>query len=106
MIVDKKRNPYIDALKGLAITFVVWGHTIQCMGIDPTAYSNYIGKFIYLFHMPLFFFLSGYVSQGVMIRKFIPLVKSRLKTLFYPMCIWCGVLFLFNAFLTDIYIYI
>lgn len=45
----------IDIAKGLGILLVVLGHQIDYFHADiPGAYS-----FIYLFHVPLFFFLSG-----------------------------------------------
>ena len=56
----QSRNYLIDNLKGLLIYLVLFGHfveffrDIQIMGI--------IWKYIYLFHMPLFIFISGYLS--------------------------------------------
>ena len=51
---------WIDLLRGLAIFLVVYGHILmfyQYQGIQlPTI------RFIYSFHMPLFFFISGFVS--------------------------------------------
>ena len=43
------RDIQLDILKGLGILFVVFAHTC----------TNWLSEFIYLFHMPLFFFLSG-----------------------------------------------
>lgn len=47
----KKRIVYIDALKGLAMLLVLVAHVLP----ENTAVKN----LIYLFHMPLFFFLSN-----------------------------------------------
>lgn len=47
------RNTAIDAMRGLCIVLVVVGHT---KGVPPQLH-----KFIYSFHMPAFFFLSGYL---------------------------------------------
>jgi fucose 4-O-acetylase-like acetyltransferase len=55
---------YIDRLKGLAIILVVMGHVLLycCCSCDfPRALTDFIGKGIYSFHMPLFMFLSGIV---------------------------------------------
>lgn len=50
------RITYIDALKGLAIILVVWGHIAEkSMGINGTPFNWMYGSF----HMPLFIFLSG-----------------------------------------------
>lgn len=46
------RIKWIDTWKGIAIILVVLGHTI-----DSTA------KYIFWFHMPLFFFISGYLYK-------------------------------------------
>lgn len=48
-----KRILWIDALKGFGIIMVMVGHVIS----NQSMFS----KGIYAFHMPLFFFLSGYV---------------------------------------------
>ena len=52
------RIPYIDALRGFAILLVIAGHVIQTLyGTDGLVF-----RCIYSFHMPLFMFLSGFVS--------------------------------------------
>ena len=53
----------INALKGFAIFLVILGHTIYF--IDQTnANDNLVFKMIYTFHVPLFFFISGYLVYG------------------------------------------
>lgn len=50
------RITYIDALKGLAIILVVWGHVAEkSMGVEVMPFNRMYGSF----HMPLFIFLSG-----------------------------------------------
>lgn len=62
-----KRLEYVDLLKGFAIFLMVMGHFLswQWGGASVSApHSNnvtIVRDFIYSFHMPLFFFLSGYV---------------------------------------------
>lgn len=46
------REKWIDVLKGLGMIFVCWGH------LDP---GRFMETHIYSFHMPLFFFISGYL---------------------------------------------
>lgn len=46
----KKRDLTIDIAKGICIFLVVLGHCHN---------AGFIRHYIYLFHMPLFFFLSG-----------------------------------------------
>jgi len=69
------RNLQIDTLKGLAILLVVIGHAIQSS--TNSFDNNLIFRYIYSFHMPLFMFLSGYVTYGKEInltKKFTSLV--------------------------------
>ena len=57
-----KRLDYIDEIRGIAILLVVVGHIIQFNGISK---NNSVFEFIYSFHMPLFFAISGYITQKV-----------------------------------------
>ena len=57
-----KREKWLDALKGVAIILVVIGHIIDgnlAKGTLTSMWVRYIYNGIYLFHMPLFFTLSG-----------------------------------------------
>mgnify|MGYP000853467853 FL=1 len=62
------RVQWIDSLKGFLIVLVVLGHVVQSM-IDSNVFytSNYVlvplFYWIYSFHMPLFFLVSGYVYR-------------------------------------------
>jgi len=72
----KKRIAYIDVAKGIGILLVVAAHN------DLGLVAPYLHRWIYSFHMPLFFFLSGYffkpgISFGVLLKK-------RFNTLMKP----------------------
>ncbi|RDU22552.1 acyltransferase family protein [Anaerosacchariphilus polymeriproducens] len=54
-----KRLDFLDVAKGIGILVVVYAHVMQ-QYIPP---HNILNVFIYSFHMPLFFVLSGIVSQ-------------------------------------------
>ena len=60
MSTQRPRLHYFDMLKGIAIFMVVMGHVIAfCVrGIDSTPLFKFIGAI----HMPLFFFISGWMS--------------------------------------------
>lgn len=60
-MVMKQRIAYWDNLKYVMILFVVIGHFIleNNSGIPSPFYKSF-GTFIYLFHIPVFFFISGY----------------------------------------------
>ena len=61
-MMEKERLKSIDYLKGIAIMLVVLGHTIQMMKGSDAAYHDRLFNYIYSFHMPVFMFVSGYVS--------------------------------------------
>lgn len=64
MIEKTKRLNNIDYLKGIAIFLMVMGHALSWSYTDTiirTPDNAFVRNLIYAFHMPLFFFLSGYV---------------------------------------------
>ena len=69
----QKRNDVIDIAKGISIFLVVFGHL--CQG------GNYVDAYfyamIYSFHMPLFFFVSGYLYKERNIKETIKLVVQK-----------------------------
>lgn len=70
MLMDKKienRSENIDVIKGEGILLVVVGHIIQYVICKENAFNNVIFSVIYSFHMPLFMFVSGYLSYKKMI---------------------------------------
>ena len=62
---SKKRIEWVDYIKAFACLLVVIGHLIQSLqkaGIDNyESITSYINWFIYLFHMPLFMCMSGFL---------------------------------------------
>ena len=52
-IISSKRLNYLDYAKGIGILLVVLGHI----------YNNNTKLWIYSFHMPLFFIISGYLLE-------------------------------------------
>lgn len=60
----KERNSFLDILKGVLIILVLVGH----FGGDNTGNSSILNSiyfFIYVFHMPMFVFISGYLSKNL-----------------------------------------
>lgn len=84
-----KRIDYIDEIRCIAILLVVMGHIIQFNGITT---NNPIFEFIYSFHMPLFFAVSGYITQKVTyirnIKQYISFVKKKCISLIIPLLTW------------------
>lgn len=105
-----KRIEWIDTLRGFAMFFVILGHAF-------VKRSNYIRKYIYSFHMPLFFFISGMTTKkyDLTIKEFL---KKKAKSLLLPyLCLNIFVLILKyilhftlsiynNLNLTDSFIYL
>ncbi len=68
------RKNYIDIAKGIGIILVVLGHL--------TDYNQIIRDFIYSFHRPLFFLLSGaFAKTDIPFREYL---KKNLKQLYLP----------------------
>lgn len=86
----KERDKFWDAVKGLAIVFVVLGHAIQFGGgkeylIELEYWNSAAMRLIYSFHMPLFMLVSGYFCY-FSCRKHNALenIKNKLKKLLIP----------------------
>lgn len=74
------KNNYISIAKALGIILMVVGHS-GC----PTA----IVRFIYLFHMPLFFVCSGYFFKEISdYTSLLSFYKKRIKGLYLPYLKW------------------
>lgn len=78
------RDVSVDVCKGIGIMLMVLGHS----GIP-----KYGHDFIYMFHMPLFFFLSGYCFNEKYIDDIGAFIIRKLKTLWKPY-VQYGLLFL------------
>ncbi|MBE1533792.1 acyltransferase family protein [Actinomadura algeriensis] len=58
----KQRDPFFDNAKYFAIALVAIGHSIAYLQNVPLAKGLYL--FIYMFHMPVFIVLTGYMSRN------------------------------------------
>lgn len=68
-----QRDKSVDIAKGIGIILVVWGHTFGCCPIF---------NWIHLFHMPLFFLLSGcFINPNESYRVFF---YKKWRTLLVP----------------------
>ena len=82
------RDYSFDVLKGLAIIFMVIGHTIG----PESPLHNYI----YAFHMPLFFMVSGYFAKK---KKHIDNIISLYSRLIRPFIFICVIIVLLKFLL-------
>jgi len=72
---ENKRITWIDAAKGIGILLVFLGHTVI---------PEKIFWYIFSFHMPLFFFLSGYLYRADKHDSWWDFAKDRFKKLLVP----------------------
>lgn len=76
---DGKRIIWVDQIKGILIILVVIGH------ITANVERTYaINSFIYTFHMPLFFMISGCLSTNLADRSWAGYLLKKIKTLIIP----------------------
>lgn len=96
---ESKRVPELDIVKGLCIIFMVIGHTSW----------KYMYIFL-LFHMAVFFMVSGYLFQdryADSVKSVIGFAIKRLKRLYIPWVmansafLLCNNIFLKTGFLTS-----
>lgn len=80
------RKNYIDILKGIGIFFVVLGHVTRIPDLRV---------FIWNFHMPLFFLISGFLFRSEKYPDFIPFFKSKFKSIYIPYVLFFLVTFLY-----------
>lgn len=95
MLVTTKRSEYFDILKGIGIIYVVLGHVLNEKYGDVN--TEVVRRFIYIFHLPLFFFISGYFIKK---ECFIHFVKKKIKTLYFP----CVMISLFSLILVPLWV--
>jgi len=95
--VGKERLHYVDVARFYAMAGVFFGHFIEqiMMLNDPTAAIFY--KFVYSFHMVLFFVLSGFIARdsdlGFSVGKFF---RQRFFSRIFPF------IYLFNKYLPQL----
>lgn len=86
----KNRIGYIDMAKGLAIILVIVGHS---------SFVPHIAKMmLYIFHIPLFFFLSGFTLNVRKYETFSGYFLNKWKNLVVPFFLLNIFVFLFQLF--------
>ncbi len=92
-----KRIEYIDIAKGIGILLVVMGHN------DFALVSPFFYKFIYAFHMPLFFFVSGMFFKSDV--PFLKLLRRRFDSLLKPYIVITLLIFFMSLCFTKVGFY-
>lgn len=60
----KERDYQLDNIRGILVFFVVFGHALELVRIN-SGLSAYVYNFIYMFHMPVYIFITGYLSKNI-----------------------------------------
>jgi len=84
------RIPFLDFLKGVLIFLVVSGHFLQYAVYHGNGYwDDPFFKWLYMFHMPLFMAVAGYLSQPGLDRVSASrAIRSRFKAYVLPIIAW------------------
>jgi fucose 4-O-acetylase-like acetyltransferase len=86
-----QRIALIDYAKGIGIFLVVLGHVLRGLTgtvLRENALTQALDQWIYAFHMPLFFFLSGYLAERSVSKSLGTAVSSKLRAIAYPYFLW------------------
>jgi len=99
---NEKRSINIDALKGFLIILVVLGHAIQFIYSVNNFDNNFLWRIIYSFHMPLFMFISGYLSYSKNRQNDFKWIKKRFLLLVVPFFTWIIIDYFFKWQVNDL----
>ncbi|WP_034991857.1 acyltransferase family protein [Beijerinckia mobilis] len=90
-MVKAERIKWMDTARGIGILLVVMGHVergIVNAGIATETYWLNLDYTLYIFHMPLFFFLSGINAPHGLKTGVRPFLQNKLQTILYPYFLW------------------
>lgn len=91
------RLDWVDAARGIGIVLVVFGHVWRGLReadiLSDAALFAGVDAAIYLFHMPLFFLVSGmFFEKSVLRDGALRSILKRCETLLYPLLLWSWIL--------------
>ena len=66
---------YIDYVRGLAMVLVIAGHV---------NFGHIFSNFIHLFHIPIFYYISGYLFNGLKQISFQSFISKKINSLIIP----------------------
>jgi fucose 4-O-acetylase-like acetyltransferase len=103
----ESRLNWVDAAKGLGIVLVVIGHVIRGLVsaglMDWTPTARFVDAWIYSFHMPLFFFLSGlFLCRSARKDSLLDFMSDKARVVAYPYVVWSAITVLLKSALGSI----
>ncbi|AWL88471.1 hypothetical protein AMK14_15180 [Streptomyces sp. TSRI0445] len=94
----KKRDPYFDNVKYLAIVLVAVAHAWEPV-MDGSRATRALYMIVYMFHMPAFILISGYFSRSFDMTA--PKVKRLLTSVVVPYLVFETAYSLFKRYADD-----
>jgi fucose 4-O-acetylase-like acetyltransferase len=89
---EQTRVEWVDYCKGLGIFLVVVGHVLtglqQSAILSDSAWYQLNERWLYSFHMPLFFLLSGLFVRRSTRRSVAGFISNKMAVLAYPYFVW------------------
>ncbi|WP_338504270.1 acyltransferase family protein [Sphingomonas kaistensis] len=90
------RTQWVDVARGLGIILVVWGHALRAhFDLTGVAWAAAQDRWIYSFHMPLFFLLAGLFLWRSIGKGKSQFLKGRWSGVIWPYLLWsfvCGLI--------------
>lgn len=86
----KKRDDFLDLVKGICIFFVVVGHLLAHFES-----CKFFINFIYSFHMPILIWISAYLDEQIYSScQSYQFIIHKAKALLIPYCIWFSIIYI------------
>ena len=105
---DNTRIKWLDIAKGIGIILVVFGHVvtngITSKIIEKESTASILTNYIYLFHMPLFFFISGYLfklKDYTILINYCKKCFKKILSLFIPYIVFSLIYFSLKILLSN-----
>ena len=88
----RDRLHWVDYAKGIGIFLVVVGHVLRGLVnssiLEESKLLGFVDRWIYGFHMPLFFFISGLFVVRSLSKPFKDFLLDKLYVIAYPYFLW------------------
>lgn len=99
-MIENNRDIYIDVVKGIGIFSIVIGHASWDISMGDRVL--HIGQFVYLYHLAIFAFCSGYLFKDP--SDFWGYLGKKLKNFYRPFMVYSLLYLVTRNFLIDLFI--
>ncbi len=85
------RIPWIDYVKGMVITYVVFTHVVRGLqggAVEQSAWYVAFHPWVSGYAMAFFFFMSGLFIPSSVDKPFLEFLDNRVRTIVYPYVVW------------------